>query len=201
MHLAERRPPEGDLTHLLLAFSAGDTGAADRVLPLVYEELRRIAEARLRGELAVRELSTTELVHEAYVRLVDVTRVTWTDRAHFYAVASIVMRRLLVDWARARRAGKRGGAAPHVTLAAAEMLGDLAEVSREDHLLALDDALRGLARRSERQARVVECRYFVGLSIEETAAALGVSASTVRADWRLARAWLFVAMRAGVDGP
>ena len=186
------------MTQLLRGVAGGDTAAADRVLPLVYAELRRIARARLRRERDGHTLAPTDLVHEAFLRLVDATQVSWQGRVHFYAVAAGVMRRLLVDWARARTAEKRGGGAPHVSVDEPAVAGTVGRVDREDALLALDEALRDLARRSERQARVVEYRYFAGLTIEETAEALGVSPTTVRVDWRLARAWLAAVL--GPDG-
>ncbi|HEX9953070.1 MAG TPA: ECF-type sigma factor [Rubricoccaceae bacterium] len=188
--------PGDDVTHLLHDLAGGDGRAADRVMPLVYAELRRIARSHLGRERDGHTLAPTDLVHEAFLRLADATQVSWQGRAHFYAVAAGVMRRLLVDWARARRAEKRGGGAPRVSLDATGVADRLGQTDRDDALLALDEALADLARRSERQARVVECRTFAGLTIEETAEALGVSPTTVRMDWRLARAWL-----AAVLGP
>ena len=186
-----------DLTRLLTNLSAGDAAAADALLPVVYAELQRLAHERLRSEREGHTLATVDLVHEAYIRLVQGAPVGWQDRSHFYAVASSVMRRILVDWARARRAAKRGGAHGAVSLDApsgdagqAVLLDRVTAPVRDEALLELDEALGRLAERSPRQARVVECRYFGGLSIEETAEALGVSASTVKDDWRLARAWL-----------
>ena len=182
--------PAPDVTQLLLDLSGGDRRAVDQLLPVVYDELRRLAHERLRYERESHTLATTDLVHEAYVRLADGARVEWQGRAHFFAVASGVMRRLLVDWARARRAEKRGGGLPALSLDAFATDIVPAEV-RADELLALDEALERLATLSERQARVVECRYFAGLSVDETAEALGLSQTTVKLDWRLARAWLY----------
>lgn len=182
---------DADVTQMLRAFSGGDAEAATRVLPLVYDELYRIALGRLRAEHDAATLSPLDLVHEAYLRLVRVTEVTWQDRAHFFALASGVMRRILVERARRRHADKRGGGLRAVTLD--EEAVALPEASNA--LLALDAALDALALRAPRQARVVECRYFGGLTFEETAAALGVSLRTAKEDWRLARAWLFVAMQ------
>ncbi len=187
-----------DVTRLLVELSAGNEAASDKLLPLVYAELLRMARERLRHEREGHTLATVDLVHEAYLRLVDGASIEWQDRAHFFAVASSVMRRLLVDWARARRAAKRGGGLSPLALDAGPDGGDLGAVLldhvaapvRDETLLELDEALTRLAARSERQARVVECRYFGGLTIEETGEALGVSASTVKDDWRLARAWL-----------
>ena len=183
-------PADDAVTRLLIDLSAGDRAAADQLLPLVYAELQRLAHARLRHEREGHTLATVDLVHEAYLRLVDVSRVDWRDRSHFFAVAASVMRRLLVDWARARAADKRGGGQPALSLDALADDG-VAAAPRPEALVALDEALGRLALRSQRQARVVECRYFAGLSIDETAAALGVSPTTVKDDWRLARAWLF----------
>ena len=179
------------VTQLLLDARAGGPSAQDQLLAAVYHELRAIASGRLRRERADHTLTTTALVHEAYLRLVDVTQVTWADRSHFYAVAARAMRRILVDWARARSREKRGGGA---SVASVDALADegieLPAEGRAETLLALDEALDRLTRRDARKASVVECRYFAGLSIEETAAALDVSASTVKADWAFARAWL-----------
>lgn len=184
---------DADVTRLLLSFSAGDAGAAERVLPVVYDELCRIAGARLRTEHDAATLAPSDLVHEAFLRLVRVQDVTWQNRAHFFALASQTMRRVLVDRARQRFAGKRGGGARAVTLD--DRFGSAVTVSAADDLLALDAALDALAQRAPRQARVVECRYFAGLSFEETAEVLGVSLRTAKEDWRLARAWLYLAMQ------
>jgi RNA polymerase sigma factor (TIGR02999 family) len=192
-----------DVTRLLVDLSAGDRAAADLLYPRVYGELLRLARERLRHERDGHTLATVDLVHEAYLRLVDGAAVGWQDRAHFFAVASSVMRRLLVDWARARRAAKRGGDRQPLSLDAAPsgasdgvLLDSVAAPVRDDTLIELDEALTRLAARSDRQARVVECRYFGGLTIEETAEALGVSPSTVKDDWRLARAWLYRELQA-----
>ena len=181
-----------DVTQMLRAFSGGDAEAAARVLPHVYDELHRIALARLRSERDDATLAPLDLVHEAYLRLVRVTEVTWQDRAHFFALASGTMRRILVDRARRRGAAKRGEGARPDTLHEDAIAG---AASHADELLALDAALDALALRSPRQARVVECRYFAGLTFEETAEALGVSVRTAKEDWRLAKAWLYLAMR------
>ncbi len=188
-------PSDLDVTRLLVALSDGDGGAADRLFSVVYDELRKIARARLRAERDGHTLATVDLVHEAYLRLAGGTDVGWQNRAHFFAVASGVMRRLLVDWARARGAAKRGGSARPLSLDGTPgeggvLIDAVAAPVPDETLVALDDALTRLATRSERQARVVECRYFGGLTIEETAEGLGVSPSTVKDDWRLARAWL-----------
>ncbi len=159
----------------------------DALLPLVYDELRRIAHRQLRAERTDHTLSTTALVHEAYVKLADQTRAQWNDRAHFFAVAAVAMRRILVDYARKRQAEKRGGGVRPVTLDdAAALIED-----RADALLAVDEALTRLAGIDERLSRVVECRFFGGLTEEETATALRVTARTVRRDWVKAKGWLY----------
>lgn len=156
-------------------------------MPLIYDELRALAAARLRNERLGHTLQPTALVHEAYLRLAGQTRAVFRDRDHFFAVAAEALRRVLVDYARARQAGKRRAEGPRLTLASEPG----AEDAREElDLIELDDALTRLAARSERQARVVELRYFAGLSVDETAAVLGVSEGTVKGDWRVARAWL-----------
>jgi RNA polymerase sigma-70 factor (ECF subfamily) len=171
---------------LLLAWRQGEPGALDRLLPLVYSELRQLAHARLRGESPGRTLQTTALVHEAYVRLVDGAQVAWESRSHFYAVCARLMRRILVDRARARGSLKRGGNMPQVVLG--DWLGGVP--ARDEELLALDRALERLAGSDPRKGAVVELRYFGGLTFEETAEALGVSRDTVMRDWQMARVWL-----------
>jgi RNA polymerase sigma factor (TIGR02999 family) len=158
----------------------------DRLVPIVYDELRRIAHRQLRGERSDHTLDTTGLVHEAYLKLSRLDRIEWGDRAHFLAVAAGAMRRILVDYAVARRAGKRGGRRQRVALDDVLILAD----ERAEELLALDEALQRLAAESERAARIVEWRYFAGMSIEETAAVLDLSPATVKREWVLARAWL-----------
>jgi len=184
-------PPDAappDVTGLLLAWGRGDRSAADELMPAVYEELRRQAERAMRREGLEHTLQPTALVHESYLRLVDQRRVAWRNRAHFFAIAATVMRRILVDHARARLTAKRGGGAAPITLAGVEG-GDGAAEAEVD-LLALHDALDRLASLDPEQARLVELRYFGGLTIEETADALGVSPATVKREWALARAWL-----------
>jgi RNA polymerase sigma factor (TIGR02999 family) len=166
--------------------AAGRPEALDRLIPVVYEELQQIARGQLRRERADHTLSTSALVHEAYLRLVDIRQVDWQNRVHFFATAAQVMRRLLIDFARARKRDKRGGGAVHVTLSEASgMPGDGPE-----GLLDLEDALQRLEARNARQCRVVECRCFAGLTVDETAEALEISAATVKRDWAFARAWL-----------
>ncbi len=180
-----------EVTRLLDAYGQGDREAMQRLLPYVYDELRAIAQRHLRRERGDHTLNPTALVHEVYFRLVDQTRKGWNDRVHFYAVAATAMRRILVDYARARRAEKRGGGVAPIPL---EQAGELS-AARADELVLLDDALERLAHFDARQARVVECRYFAGLTIEETAEALGVSPTTVKHDWALAKAWLYRDMK------
>jgi RNA polymerase sigma-70 factor (ECF subfamily) len=175
-----------EVTRLFIAWSEGDEAALEKLIPLVYQELRRLAKLYLKRERPGHSLQTTALVHEAYLRLIDSSRVRWQNRAHFFAVSAQLMRRILVDFARSRRYLKRGGEAQHVSLGEAL---DIAE-ARGAALIALDDALLALARIDERKSRVVELRYFGGLSVEETAETLKVSTETVKRDWRLARTWL-----------
>ena len=175
-----------NISHLLKEWNAGDREALDRLTPLVYEELRRQAAHYLRRERPGHTLQTTALIHEAYLRLVDAQDVRWQGRAHFFAIAANLMRRILVDHARRRDADKRGGSQVRVQLDEALAVAEETEVD----LLAIDEALNKLAAIDEQQARVVELRFFSGLSVEETAAALGVSPKTVKRDWSVARAWL-----------
>lgn len=175
-----------NITRLLLDWRNGDQTAFDRLMPLVYEELRRMANHYMRNERRGHTLQTSALVNEAYLRLVDHENIEWQNRAHFFGVAAQAMRRILVDYARSRNYQKRGGGAQQVSLDEAMTLaGD-----RAAELIALDDALRELAKMDERKSRVVELRYFGGLSQEETAEALGVSIPTVTRDWNTAKAWL-----------
>lgn len=175
-----------DFTQLLLRWRGGDREVLDQALPLVYDELRRLASARLRGERGGHTLNTTGLVHEAYLRLVDVRQVEWRDRAHFLAMASRTMRRVLIDYAHQRGAAKRGGGGEHV-----ELPGDLAGPEVDlDSLIALNDALERLEAVSARAAKAVELRFFGGLTLEEAAEVLETSAPTVMRDLRFAQAWL-----------
>jgi RNA polymerase sigma factor (TIGR02999 family) len=175
------------ITELLLSLRAGRSEAMTRLFPLVYDELRRIAHCHLLGQGEGHTLDTTGLVHEAYLRLVDRTRVEWNDRRHFYAAASRAMRHILVDHARRHHAAKRGGGRPVVEL----VDGTVAVEERAELLVALDEALQRLEALDERLGRVVECRFFGGLSEEETAEVLGVTARTVRRDWTKAKGWLY----------
>ena len=183
---SETTPP-GELTRLLEAAEAGDSDALDRLVPLVYEDLRRVAHRQLGREGGGHTLQTTALIHEAYLKIAAGGSVSATSRAHFLAIAARAMRQVLVDYARKRKAAKRGGGVISVTL------GDEpqpADVSAED-LLALDDALQQL---DPRQRQVIECRFFGGMEETDIAAALGVSERTVRRDWVKARAWLYQAL-------
>ena len=180
-------PSSQDVTHLLIQWSRGDAAALDALMPLVYEELRRLAQHYLIREKPGHTLSSTALVHEAYLRLITQREVTWQNRAHFFGVASRMMRRILVDHARRHGYAKRGGGA--MTLALDKAVE--AEKPREIDLVALDDALDTLAKLDERQSRMVALRFFGGLSIEETSEVLGVSAPTVKREWATARAWLY----------
>lgn len=178
--------PSNDVTQLLLAWSGGDASALDRLIPLVYDELHRLAHRYMARERTGHTLQTTALVNEAYLRLVDQRRVRWQNRTHFFAVSAQLIRRILVDFSRSRSSRKRGGTATRVTLdeataAALEPDGDMA---------ALDDALTALAAVDPRQSRVVELRFFGGLSVEETAEVLGISPETVHRDWKVAKMWL-----------
>ena len=180
-----------ETTQLLLAWAAGDAHALDALTPRVYRELRRMAAHFMEGERPGHELQATALVHEVYLKLVDARKVSWQGRAHFYAVCAQLMRRILVDAARKRAAAKHGGGVEQVNLDEAPDLG-----SRKDRpLLLLDDALEALAESEPRKAKVVELRYFAGLSVEETASVLKMSVETVTRDWRLARGWLLTQMQ------
>ena len=184
-----------DLTGLLIEWGQGDKAALDRLTPLVYDEIRRIAHRYVQREREGQTLQTTALVNEAYLRLAGSANISWQNRAHFYAVTAQVMRRILIDHARRRHYVKHGGGAQRVALEEATKEAALMSEPRAAELLALDEALDELARLDPRKGRVVELRYFGGLSIEETAAVLDVSPMTVRRDWRAAKAWLFRRMR------
>jgi RNA polymerase sigma factor (TIGR02999 family) len=178
--------PAPDVTELLMAWGNGDQEALERLLPLVYDQLRRLARGRLRHERSQHTLQTTALVHEAFVRLVDQRNAGWESRGHFFAIAAQMMRRVLVDYARRQKGQRRGGGFRRVTL---EGVSFAAEEEPPD-VLVVHDALEALATRDPRRAKMVELRFFGGLSIEETAEALQVSPGTVMRDWTLAKAWL-----------
>jgi RNA polymerase sigma factor (TIGR02999 family) len=187
---APARPHPGEITRLLASLREGDRQALNQLFPLVYAELRTAARRQLRARRAGDTLSTTALVHEAYLKFVGGARHEWADRGHFFAVAARAMRRVVVDHARARSAQKRGGPAVALTLDDA----CLGVGGRADELLALDEALTQLEAINERPARVVELRFFGGLSVDETADALDLSPRTVKREWRFARAFLFDAL-------
>lgn len=175
-----------DITSQLVAWRGGESAAVERLFPLVYDELRRIAHRQMAQERSGHTLDTTGLVHEAYLKLVDQTRVQWADRTHFFSVASNAMRRILVDYARRYQTDKRGAGPRRVSLTDNMLVAE----ERADTLLAIDEALTELALIDERLSRVVECRFFAGLTEEETAEVLGVTARTVRRDWTKAKGWL-----------
>lgn len=183
-------PTSQQITHLLLAWGNGDEAALDQLMPLVYNELRKVAARHLRRQRPNHTLQTTDLVNEAYMRLIDSSQVRWQNRAHFFAVSAQLMRRILVDFARERQNLKRGGGLQQVSLDE----GLVVAPERGADLLALDEALTRLAALNVRQAQVVELRYFGGLNEEETAEALKVSLRTVQRDWNLARLWLYQAL-------
>jgi RNA polymerase sigma-70 factor (ECF subfamily) len=174
------------ITQALIELAHGDTGAHDRLLPLVYDALRDLARRELRRERPDHTLSATALVHEAYLKLVQLDRIDWKGRAHFFGVCAPVMRQVLISHARSRNAAKRGAGAVKLPLLDALAVAE----QRPEELVALDEALTRLEALSPRQARVVEARFFAGMSLEETAAALGVSPATVKREWTAARAWL-----------
>ncbi|MGE5835186.1 MAG: sigma-70 family RNA polymerase sigma factor [Acidobacteriota bacterium] len=186
------------ITALLRQWQGGHPAALDRLMPVVQGELRRLAQRHLRGEARDRTLQPTALVNELYLRLAPLKAIAWQDRAHFFALASRLMRRVLVDAARTRRAGKRGRSRVRVTFDEAR-LPDMRREAAPD-VLALDEALTKLAARDDRKARVVELRFFGGLSVEETAAVLGVSVETVARDWRFAKLWLGREIRKELGG-
>jgi RNA polymerase sigma-70 factor (ECF subfamily) len=176
-----------DITQLLKAWSEGNQEALDALTPKVYLELRRMAGKYMRNERSGNTLQATALVNEVFLRLVEVDRVTWQDRAHFFAVSANMMRRILVDRARAKGMAKRGGAAFHVNL---EDTPEIAGKDRDREIVAIDEALDSLAAIDPRKAKVIELRFFGGLSVEETAEVLKISAQSVMRDWKMARSWL-----------
>ena len=183
-HAAER--PGHQVTDLLLAWGNGDRAALDELLPIIHQELRRLARLQMRGERPNHTLQTTALVNEAFLRLVELRRIGWHDRTHFLAISARLMRRILVDHARSRGYEKRGGGAAAVALDDAVV----AATEPATNFVALDDALQDLARLDARKSRVVELRFFGGLSVAETADALDISPETVMRDWRFAKVWL-----------
>lgn len=181
------------ITQLLDSWSSGDQGAAEKLLPLVYEELRRIATRQLRQERGAHTLQATAIVHEAYLRLIGQEGLQWPSRAHFFAFAAHLIRRILVDYARTRNRAKRGGQYDRVTLAE---VADLA-LEKSPDLVALDEALSSLEKVDPRKASVVELRFFAGLTLEEIAEQLEISTETVGREWRRAKAWLYTALQTG----
>jgi RNA polymerase sigma factor (TIGR02999 family) len=182
-----------EVTQLLLAWSRGDRAALDRLIPLVSTELHRLAHHYMRGERVGHTLQTTALVNEAYVRLVDASRVEWRDRAHFFAVSANLMRRILVDFARRRGYQKRGGATVMIALDE----DDIPSPQPGPDIVALDEALEALAAFDPRAANIVELRFFGGLTVEETAEVVGVSPRTIKREWAAAKAWLLGEMGSG----
>lgn len=176
-----------DVESLLASLSEGNQAAADQLLPVLYQELKAIANQHMRNERADHTLQATALVHEAFLKLVDQNRVQWQGKAHFCAVASNIMRRILVDHARTKNAAKRGKGAQRITLEEGLVAGD---PQNNVDLVELDELLTELANLNPRHAKIIEMRYFAGMTVEETAAALDVSVSTVKGDWRMAKAWL-----------
>lgn len=180
------KPASQEVTKLLLAWRQGKQEALDELMPIVYEELRRQAHHYMQGEKKGHSLQTTALINETYLRLMDCSKVSWKNRMHFFAVTAQMMRRILVDYARAHRYQKRGGGLKKITLDQNQ----IPSIGRDPDLVALDEALKALAAVDDRRSRIVELRFFGGLSIEETAEVLGVCADTVVRDWRLAKTWL-----------
>jgi len=185
----------GEVSQLLKDWGAGDESALNKLIPLVYEELRKIAHYQMARERAGHTLQTTALVHEAYLRLIGAIEVPWKDRAHFFALSAQLMRRVLVDHARGRGRAKRGGAIKKLSLEESIAI----PVGRDTNIVELDDALNSLAATDARKAKTVELRFFGGFSVEETAKVLNVSVSTVMSDWKFAKVWLLREMRRGYE--
>lgn len=184
--------PSSAVTQALVALSDGDRSALDRLLPMVYADLRGMAERELRRERPGHTLTPTALVHEAYLKLVQLDRINWRGRAHFFGACAQAMRRILISYARIKTTDKRGAGSEHVPIDDVMV----AAQTRPGDLVALDEALTKLEMMSERQARIVECRFFAGMGVEETAEALGISPATVKREWTAARAWLNKELRA-----
>lgn len=181
-------PPAADVTQMLIELTEGNREVVNEILPLIYAELRRLAGSYLRRERASHTLQPTALVHEAYMKLIDQKNVKWQNRAHFFGIAAQIMRRILMDYARKHKAEKRGGDGENVALEEGFII---IESEKSAELLALDEALENLSKVDETKAKIVELRYFGGLSVEETAEVLGVSEITVKRHWRMAKAWLY----------
>ena len=198
MTQAPARRSSDDITGLLLQWSRGDADALDRLMPVIYEECRRIAAQQIQRQDRDHTLDPTAVVHELYLRLIDQRRATWENRAHFFAIAAQLMRRILVDYARQRGAQKRGGAVLLVSLDAA---GDTPNDSRAEDVVGIDDALERLAAIDADQVRIIELRFFAGLTVEDTALVVGRSPRTVKREWQLAKAWLYRELRDRADPP
>ena len=187
------KPSPDEITQLLLDWSDGDRASLDQLVPLIYDELRRLARRYMRQERGGHTLQTTALVNEAYIRLVDQRSVRWQNRAHFFAIAAQIMRRILVDHARTRAYAKRGGDARQVSFDESAIVSP----ERSAEVIAVDDALTDLATHDARKSQIVELRFFGGLNIEETAEVLAISPTTVQREWRSAKAWLYHAISEG----
>ena len=188
-------PSSSEVTGLLRAWSQGDEEALQKLMPVVYDQLHAAARRYMAGERAGHTLQTTALIHETYLRLVDIRHVKWQDRAHFFAVCAQLMRRILIDFARSRCYQKRGGDAHHVNFDEALVV----TAQPDSNLVALDDALNRLAKVDERKSKVVELRFFGGLGVKETAEVMKVSADTVMRDWKFAKVWLLRELRGGAS--
>src|SRR5215471_9622126 len=188
-------PTAHEVTGLLRAWRGGDETALQKLMPLVYDQLHAAARRYMAGERAGHTLQTTALIHETYLRLVNIRRIEWQDRAHFLAVCAQLMRRILIDFARSRGYQKRGGDAPHINFEEALLV----TARADSNLVALDDALNRLAQVDERKSKVVELRFFGGLDVKETAEVMKVSPDTVKRDWKLAKVWLLRELRRGGD--
>ena len=184
--MEEESDPSRDITQLLRKMRGGDRDASAKVIPLVYDELRRLARSYLQRERTDHTLQPTAIVHEAYLRLVEENEITWENRSHFFAIAARLMREILINYAKARQTGKRGGGTHKLSLEAAEFVPQ----ESADDLVALDELLKNLARQYPRQSEVVECKFFGGMETKEIAAALEISEKTVLRDWQFARLWL-----------
>ena len=191
MAVTQNEPQE--VTRLLLAWNDGDERALEKLVPQVYQELRRLARRQMRGEHPDHTLQTTALINEAYLRLVDLRNIQWQNRAHFFALCARLMRRILVDFARSRHYAKRGGGAQPVSLEESRVVSP----AHSTDLVAVDDALKALTKVDARKAQVVDLRFFGGLTVEETAEVLKVSPETVQRDWKLAKAWLLRELSGG----
>ena len=189
------KPSPSEVTRLLLDWSNGDRAAFDQLVPLVYDELHRLAHHYMRQERAQHTLQTTALVNEAYVRLIDQNSVHWQGRAHFFAIAAQMMRRILVDYARSRRYAKRGGEGHQVSFDESAIVSP----QKGAELVAVDEALTDLAQHDARKSKIVELRFFGGLNIDETAEVMGISPTTVQREWRSAKAWLYHSMNQGTN--